>query len=103
MPIEHDLVGRAAVVTGGSKGIGRRIAERLRDAGASVWVWDAAPGHLDGVDAITVDVTTPIRWRAPSGTSSIKPLKSTFSSTARATSVVSARLKTLRPPNGTAL
>src|SRR3954471_24260764 len=57
MQIAYDFRGRTAVVTGASKGIGRRIAERLRDAGASVWAWDAAPRHLDGVEAVMVDVT----------------------------------------------
>lgn len=43
-----DLTGRVAVVTGGASGIGRRIAERLRDHGAAVEVWDRgdAPGFV---------------------------------------------------------
>jgi len=34
------LAGRVAVVTGGASGIGRQIAEQLRDHGAAVEVWD---------------------------------------------------------------
>ena len=35
-----DLQGRRAVVTGGAQGIGRAIAERFLDSGASVSLWD---------------------------------------------------------------
>ena len=57
MLVTYDFRGRVAVVTGGSKGIGRRIAERLRDAGAQVWNWDVAPVEAPGIGAATVDVT----------------------------------------------
>lgn len=36
-----DLRGRCAVITGGAQGIGRAIAERLLDSGASLSLWDA--------------------------------------------------------------
>ena len=45
-------------MTGGAKGIGRAVAERLRDAGAAVWVWDIAPAELDGIRSVAVDVTS---------------------------------------------
>jgi 3-oxoacyl-[acyl-carrier protein] reductase len=35
-----DLAGRRAVVTGGAQGIGRAVAERFLDSGASVALWD---------------------------------------------------------------
>src|ERR1700732_2365158 len=35
-----DLAGRRAVITGGAQGIGRAIAERFLESGASVSVWD---------------------------------------------------------------
>ena len=35
-----DLRGRGAVVTGGARGIGYACAERLRDSGAKVSLWD---------------------------------------------------------------
>lgn len=54
-----DLTHKTAVVTGGAAGIGAAIAERLRDAGASVAVFDvnqrASP--LDGVSYHDVDVS----------------------------------------------
>ncbi|MDQ5849580.1 MAG: SDR family NAD(P)-dependent oxidoreductase, partial [Pseudomonadota bacterium] len=35
-----DFAGRTAIVTGGAQGIGAAIAERLRNSGATVIVWD---------------------------------------------------------------
>ena len=57
MTVSYDFTGRTAVVTGASKGIGRRIAERLRDAGAQVWNFDLSPIELHGVGQLRVDVT----------------------------------------------
>jgi 3-oxoacyl-[acyl-carrier protein] reductase len=51
-----DLAGRVAVVTGGASGIGRRIAEQLRDHGAAVEVWDL--GDEQGVVTTRVDVSS---------------------------------------------
>jgi NAD(P)-dependent dehydrogenase (short-subunit alcohol dehydrogenase family) len=47
-----EIHGRAAVVTGGSRGIGQAIVERLADEGAHVLVVD-----LEGADAFRADVT----------------------------------------------
>ncbi|HSY54242.1 MAG TPA: SDR family NAD(P)-dependent oxidoreductase, partial [Opitutaceae bacterium] len=41
------LTGKSAVVTGGSSGIGRAIAHRLREAGARVLVADRRPTSGD--------------------------------------------------------
>ena len=57
MPVSYDFSRRTAVVTGGSKGIGRAIAERLLGAGARVWSWDLEPTTTGPLQHVTVDVT----------------------------------------------
>jgi 3-oxoacyl-[acyl-carrier protein] reductase len=47
-----EIRGKAAVVTGGSRGIGQAIVERLSEEGAHVLVVD-----LEGADAFGADVT----------------------------------------------
>ena len=42
-----DLHNRAAIVTGGARGIGRAIAERLLASGAKVSLWDVDPAALE--------------------------------------------------------
>lgn len=61
---QYDYSGKTAVVTGGSSGIGRAIAERLRDAGATVHVWDMAAPEFDGVSFAKVDVSDPALIKA---------------------------------------
>jgi NAD(P)-dependent dehydrogenase (short-subunit alcohol dehydrogenase family) len=49
----HDLTGKVAVVTGGSRGIGRAIVQTLAEAGADVVV---ASRKLDACDATAAEV-----------------------------------------------
>ena len=58
MPV-YDYAGKSAVVTGGSSGIGKAVAERLRDAGAAVQVWDLSKPEFDGVAFAQIDVSKP--------------------------------------------
>jgi NAD(P)-dependent dehydrogenase (short-subunit alcohol dehydrogenase family) len=46
-----------AIVTGGSKGLGRAIALRLQESGARPWIWDIAPCGLQEGPYLRVDVT----------------------------------------------
>jgi 3-oxoacyl-[acyl-carrier protein] reductase len=59
------LEGRTAVVTGGARGIGRTIAETLRDRGAEVFVFDRDPGEpLAGTRYVEVNVADPLSVNA---------------------------------------
>ena len=66
----NSLQGRSAIVTGGSKGIGRGIAEMFADAGVNVVITgrnqsdldaavDALAGKPGTVSAVAADVTSP--------------------------------------------
>jgi NAD(P)-dependent dehydrogenase (short-subunit alcohol dehydrogenase family) len=58
----QDLSGRKAVVTGGGRGLGRAIAERLEASGAAITLVDLAPalkGLPQGWGAEAVDLAAP--------------------------------------------
>jgi NAD(P)-dependent dehydrogenase (short-subunit alcohol dehydrogenase family) len=57
----HDLSGKVAVVTGGSRGIGRAIVQLLAEAGADVVV---ASRKLDACEAVAVEVRASTGRRA---------------------------------------
>ena len=65
-----DLDGQTAIVTGAAQGIGRAIAERLKNSGAHIWLWDIDPERAAdtakalGASAIGVDVTDPVAVEA---------------------------------------
>lgn len=50
-PARDSLTGQVAVVTGGARGIGLGIAQRLARDGARVVVWDRDPGAFDAASA----------------------------------------------------
>jgi 2-hydroxycyclohexanecarboxyl-CoA dehydrogenase len=50
------IEGRVAVVTGGSRGIGRKMVERFRELGARTVALDLEPEEIDGVLSIATDV-----------------------------------------------
>ncbi|MDB5848845.1 MAG: 3-oxoacyl-ACP reductase [Rhodoferax sp.] len=52
----YDFAGKVAVVTGGASGIGAEAGRQLREAGATVVVWDLGAGNAAGT-AFKVDVT----------------------------------------------
>jgi 3-oxoacyl-[acyl-carrier protein] reductase len=53
----HDFEGRTALVTGGAGDIGAAVARRLQSSGASVATLDLRAAELDGVLALTGDVS----------------------------------------------
>ncbi len=57
MSVSYDFSKKTAVVTGGSKGIGRAIAERLKKSGATVFVWDVVEARVEGINHVSVDVS----------------------------------------------
>ncbi len=57
MPVIYDLSGKTALVTGGAKGIGRAVVDRLVHSGAQVHLWDLNSIDLNSVASSQVVVT----------------------------------------------
>ena len=57
MTVTHDYTGRAAVITGGARGIGLATAKRLNASGARVSLWDMDRERLEQVRS---NFSTPI-------------------------------------------
>ena len=57
MTVTHDYSGRAAVITGGARGIGLATAQRLNASGAKVSLWDMDKERLEQVRS---DFSTPV-------------------------------------------
>ena len=55
------LNGQTALVTGANRGLGRHLAQQLRDRGATVYAGARNPAavDLDGVTPIAIDITDP--------------------------------------------
>lgn len=51
------FAGRTALVTGGSRGIGLRTAQRLQELGATVAIGDLVTPELDDIRSVRLDVT----------------------------------------------
>ena len=56
-----DITGKTALVTGANRGLGRQLAEQLRDRGARVYAAARDPQAVDlaGVTPIALDITDP--------------------------------------------
>lgn len=57
MKVRYDFTGSVVAVTGGSKGIGRAIADAFLTTGATVESWDIEPPKGKGLSFAKVDVT----------------------------------------------
>jgi NAD(P)-dependent dehydrogenase (short-subunit alcohol dehydrogenase family) len=83
-----DLSGKIALVTGGSRGLGREIAEGLAEAGASLMLLARREQWLDPTladfrqrgfrcEGLICDVARPERWPSPSAARSKSMERST--------------------------
>jgi nucleoside-diphosphate-sugar epimerase len=56
-----EITGKTALVTGANRGLGRHLAQELRDRGATVYAAARNPESVDlaGVTPIALDVTDP--------------------------------------------
>jgi 3-oxoacyl-[acyl-carrier protein] reductase len=57
MTVTHDYSGRAAVITGGARGIGLATAKRLHASGAKVSLWDM---DMECLEKVKSDFSSPV-------------------------------------------
>src|SRR3712207_1788866 len=62
--VGSNLTGRAVLVTGGTKGLGRGLATAFRDAGAQVLVCARNPPDGDASDFVAADLRDPAQAAA---------------------------------------
>jgi len=64
------IQGATALVTGANRGLGRHLAQQLRDRGANVYAGARIPGSVDleGVTPVQLDVADPASVRAAAAT-----------------------------------
>jgi 3-oxoacyl-[acyl-carrier protein] reductase len=57
MTVTHDYSGRAAIITGGARGIGLATAKRLHASGAKVSLWDM---DIERLEKVKSDFSSPV-------------------------------------------